>query len=250
MIRRTFGSRYNHGMPVMTDPTRFSRRSFVHPRLVQRGAVFRDLGDTAVADTFPGRNGLATRLALIDLSPLPRLGRKGHGALEALRDADLPVPPINNMARRHLDGALIARLADTEALILPDTELIGDTLGRVEAAPENSSCYPAPRRDSHAWFVLCGTKAVACLQKLCGVDLCPQEFADLQIAQTSVARIATILIREDHADIPAFHLLADSASALYFWDVLCDAMDEFFGAPTGHSALCELNARPPIEPTG
>lgn len=237
-------------MPGMTDPTRFSRRSFIHPRLVQHGAVFRDIGEVAVADSFPGRNGLATRLALIDLSPLPRLGRKGGGTLDTLRDADIPVSPINNTARRHSDGALIARLADTEALILPDIELIGDTISLVEAAPLASGCYPAPRRDSHAWFVLCGTKAVACLQKLCGVDLSPQEFADLQIAQTSVARISTILIREDRAGIPAFHLLADSASALYFWDVLCDAMDEFFGAPTGHAALCELNAKPPVEPAG
>ena len=232
----------------MTDPTRFSRRSFVHPRLVDRGAVFREMGDAAVANTFPGRNGLATRLALIDLSPLPRLGRKGRGALDTLRDADLPVPPVNNLALRHSDGALIARLADTEALILPDVALIGDTLHRVESAPERPGCYPAPRRDSHAWFVLTGVKAVDCLCKLCGIDLHPQEFSDLQIAQTSFARISAILIREDRADIPAFHLLADSASALYLWDVLCDAMEEFFGAPAGHAALCALNDRPPIAP--
>jgi sarcosine oxidase subunit gamma len=233
---------------MMTDPTRFSRRSFVHSRLVEQGAVFRDIGDVAVADTFPGRNGLATRLALIDLSPLPRLGRKGRGALDAIRDAGFPIPPINNMALRAPDGALIARLADTEVLVLPNSEVLGDTLDRIDSLPERADCYTAPRRDSHVWFILSGANAVSCLQKLCGVDLSPQEFPDLQIAQTSVGRISTILIREDCADIPAFHLLADSASALYFWDVLCDAMDEFFGAPAGHAALRDLRARVLAEP--
>lgn len=232
----------------MTDPTQFSRRSFVHPRLIRRGAVFRSIGDAAVAESFPGRNGLATRLALIDLSPLPRLGRKGHDALEALRHAGIPVPPINNMAARHSDGGLVARLADTEALILPDIDLAGDILGSIESAPERPGFYPTPRGDSHAWFVLCGRKSVACLQKLCDVDLSTQEFADLQIAQTSVARISTIVIREDRAGIPAYHLLADSASALYFWDVLCDAMDEFFGAPAGRAALRTLNSKTPAKP--
>ncbi len=237
-------------MAAMTDPTRFSRRSFVHARLARQGAVFRDIGDAAVADSFPGRNGLATRLALIDLSPLPRLGRKGRGALDALRAADIPVPPVNNMALYNSDGAIIARLADAEALILPDIELAGDTLDRFESSPERAGCYPVPRGDSHFWFVLCGTNAVACLQKLCGVDLGPRDFADLQIAQTSVARLSAIVIREDRADVPAFHLLADSASALYFWDVLCDAMDDFFGAPAGHAALRELSTRPPAENAG
>ena len=49
-----------------------------------------------------------------------------------------------------------------------------------------------------------------------------------------------IVIRDDIADLPAFHLLADSASAAYLWDGLLDAMAEFGGRPVGLSALRSL----------
>src|SRR5262249_50805091 len=65
--------------------------------------------------------------------------------------------------------------------------------------------------------------------KLCGVDLSPDRFADGAIAQTSVARLSAIVIRHDVADMLAFFLLAETASAEYLWDCLDDAMKEFEG---------------------
>ena len=73
--------------------------------------------------------------------------------------------------------------------------------------------------------------------KICGVDLRPGKFDDLAIAQTSIARISAIAIRDDRGGQPAYHLLCDSASANYFWDCLLDAMAEFDGRPVGLAAL-------------
>lgn len=219
------------------------RRSFVYPRLIEQGAKFLALRDGLVADAFPGRAGLPTRLALIDLSPLPRLGIKGPDAIERLRARGIALPAANNYAARQPGGAIAARLSDTEILFLPDLALADDTARELEAAPAESGCYLAPRRDSHAWFVICGRMAVPCLQKICGVDLGPGAFENLQVAQTSVARLSTIVVREDRGAVPAFHLLADSASAIYLWDCVCDAMDEFIGAPAGLAALRNLVSR-------
>ena len=69
--------------------------------------------------------------------------------------------------------------------------------------------------------------------KICGVDLRPHHFADGRIAQTSLAKMSAIVIRADLGRTPAFHLLADSASAEYLWGCLLDAMAEFDGAPVG-----------------
>ena len=77
--------------------------------------------------------------------------------------------------------------------------------------------------------------------KLCGVDLRVDHFPDLAIAQTSVARSNAIVIRDDLGATPTFHLLGDSASAAYMWDVLLDAMAEFEGAPVGLKALKALS---------
>ena len=46
--------------------------------------------------------------------------------------------------------------------------------------------------------------------KICGIDLRLAKFADLSIAQTSVAKISAIVTRADIRDPPAFHILADS----------------------------------------
>jgi sarcosine oxidase subunit gamma len=99
-----------------------------------------------------------------------------------------------------------------------------------------------PRGESHCWFTVTGEQAPAMLAKLCGVDLRPAKFAAGQIAQTSVAKINAIVIRCPAGEVVAYHLLADSASAEYFWTYLTDAMAEFEGKPIGLAAVRRLLA--------
>jgi sarcosine oxidase subunit gamma len=58
----------------------------------------------------------------------------------------------------------------------------------------------------------------------------------LQVAQTQAMRLSVIVVRDD-GELPAWHLLGDSAAAGYAWDCLVDAMAEFGGRPAGSSAL-------------
>jgi sarcosine oxidase subunit gamma len=75
------------------------------------------------------------------------------------------------------------------------------------------------------------------LAKLCGVDLADESFSDGSVAQTSLARLSAIVIRNDFGSGIAFSILADSASAEYLWDCLIDAMDEFSGSICGIESL-------------
>ncbi|NKB58172.1 MAG: sarcosine oxidase [Alphaproteobacteria bacterium] len=220
----------------MTDPAQHTRRSPVYRKLVAAGATFREAADGAVAATVPG----APRpLGLADLSVLPRLGYKGPGALAALATVGVPVPEANNTALAMPGGGLVARLADSEALLLGDPTGTGDPLAAYGAL-HGAGCYAMPRRDSHAWFTLAGDRAADCLAKLCGVDLRPHRFADGAIAQTSLARMNGILIRDDRGGALAYHILADSASAPYLWDCLIDAMAEYDGGPVGLDDLASF----------
>lgn len=219
------------------------RRSFVDARLKAADARFPERGGHGGAldygDLAAERAALA-RLALVDLSLLPRIGFKGPGTPEWLAAMNLELPAPNR-ARRQADGALVARLAPREALLLAREE---GPLARLEAAwrqarrdrPGEPIGYPVPRADSHFWFLVTGTQAPAMLAKLCGVDLRPHRFEPLQVAQTQAMRLSAIVIRDD-GDLPAWHLLADSASAEYAWDCLVDAMAEFGGRPAGLDAL-------------
>ncbi len=224
-------------------PTDTSRRSFVARELVALGAAFTDIGGFAAplscgapVDEEAAR---ARRLGLCEASSLARGGYKGWTALDWLRERGIAAPEQNNRARRH-DGALVARLADSEALILGGLDGGCALLDDLGAAAPADGCYPVPRADSNAAFIISGSDAPAMLAKLCAVDLRPQSFPDLSVAQTSVARLNAILLREDIGEAVAFHCLFDSASALYLWRCLIDAMAEFDGAPVGLAALRHL----------
>ena len=217
----------------MADPATLPRRSFVYRRLAERGAIFDAGGNALRTGAEPGRAGVV----LCDLSLAPRCGFKGREALDWLRRNEIAVPEANNRAAR-LGGGLICRLAPNEAMILANQDIIG----RLDAAWARQmpvACHPVPRADSHAWFKVAGRDAASMLAKLSGVDLRPRGFADLEVAQTFVARLSAIVVRDDIGGTLAYNLLADSASALYLWDCVVEAMAEFDGAVVGTEALGE-----------
>lgn len=169
------------------------------------------------------------KLALADFSLLPRFGVKGAGALPWLRGQELSVPKENNQATKSA-GTLVARLSPNEVLILAEAGT--NPIPRLEKGlppAGKSGAYPIPRADTHAWFRIAGADAPAMFAKLCAIDLRTESFVNLAVAQTLAAQVSVIIIRDDLPQTPAFHLLADSASALYLWDCLADAMTEFAG---------------------
>ena len=231
------------GDVAMVAPSEHRQRSFLARKLIAAGASFGQLGDGAVALDFgatDAERAAAESLGLTDLSPLPRCGFKGAGtsAWVSACGADLPGAP--NQATRQPGGELIARLAPEEALILGALDSDGPGLVQTLSdawSGEPGTGYPLPRQDSHCWLYVSGRHAAAMFLKICAVDLRPHKFADLSIAQTSVARASGIVIRDDRGGTLGYHLLADSASAAFIWDCLLDAMVEFDGRPVGLTAL-------------
>ena len=218
------------------------RRSFVHHCLVELDARFDDHG-VAIGFGRLDEAAAAGRLGLADLSVLPRTGFKGADALDWLAGQGLALGEPANRAYRQAEDLLAAKLAPTEALILGPLDGTDAAIDRLTVAwsiDSAGACYMVPRRESHAWFRITGSAAPAMFAKLCAVDLRPAKFPGHAIAQTSVARLNGIVIRDDLAGIPAYHVLFDSASAEYLWRVLLDAMAEFDGAPVGRDALIAL----------
>ncbi len=186
---------------------------------------------------------------MADLSALPRLGFKGRGTIAAMKTRSVTVEAETNKAFVQPDGGLCLVLAPGEVILLgnplagaadsPDAAAFDGMLTSWKLEDEERT-YPLLRRDSHAWFVLGGKHAGDMLAKICGVDLRPHKFANHSIAQTSVAKMSAIVTRADFGTTLTFHLLADSAAALYFWTSLMDAAHEFGGRRVGLTALAEL----------
>jgi sarcosine oxidase subunit gamma len=207
-------------------------------------ATWRDLGDAAIADAIGGQTG-APKLVIADLSPLPRLGFKGRGTLEAMRARGVTLEVTPNRAFRQADGGLCLVLAPGEVILLSNLAGDGAHFDRWLAdwrIEDEERTYPLLRRDSHAWLAVAGADAPAMFAKICAVDLRPEKFANLDIAQTSAAKMTAIITRADIGNVITFHVLADSAAALYFSTCLLDAAEEFQGRFVGIKALQDLGA--------
>lgn len=234
-------------MPDATiAPDTYARRSFVYRQLVGAGARFAEIAGAAIALDYGDPEGeaeVARRLGLADLSPLPRCGFKGRGAAEWLAAHGLVVPDEINQAVRQEDGSNVLRLSPSEVLVLGSLSGGAGPAARLEAAWAAESPasgprgFPVPRAETHAWFRIAGEWAAELFAKLCAVDLRPAKFAHGQIAQTHVAQLSAIVLRDDQGSGLAYDLLADSASAVYLWSVLGDTVAEFGGRPVGLSAL-------------
>ena len=225
-----------------------SRRSFLSRELVRLGARFGEVNGMAAALDFgdpAGEREAARRLALVDCSALSRTGYKGPQAIDWLRVEGVQVGEENNRAWAQEDGSLAARLAPTEVLVLGPLSGADGVAAKLDAAWSialGNGAYRVPRADTNVWLRVAGQSAAAMFAKVCGIDLRTHKFGNGAIAQTSVARLNAIVVRDDLGPISSYHVLTDSASAGFMWSSLLDAMTEFDGRAVGLDAIRRLAA--------
>ncbi|WP_292696730.1 sarcosine oxidase subunit gamma family protein [Mesorhizobium sp.] len=181
-------------------------------------------------------------LVIHDLTPTGRTGFKGAGTSDWLASKVSALPERPNRAVTLSDGTVVARLGKEEYLVLNGRGSSDDVSAELDLSWASESAngairmgYPLPRADSHSWLFLEGVRVPEMMSKICGVDLRDARFPPGEIAQTIVARIGAVLIREIGAGSEGLHLLTDFASADYLWEVLDDASAEYGGgfAPAG-----------------
>lgn len=233
-------------LPIST-PCGVNHRSFIYRQLVAAGARFEEMYGSAVAMDFgdaPSEAERARNLGIADLSPLPRVGFRGPGAMQWLADQGISIEAIPNRAWRQADGALAVARSWTESLLLSDLEGRSGLCGQLETQSEEAfaaGAYLLPRADGQFWFVITGARASECLGKLCAIDLRQSRFSDGSVSQTSVARITAVVIRSDIGATLTFHILGESVYGEYLWDWITDAMTEFEGGLIGLSTLRTLS---------
>ena len=222
--------------------TNSTYRTMLHRHHSQHGATFL-ANDRVIVNhyqaTIEEEKEHLTKLALVDLTPLPRIGFKGADTPQWLEEQTITLPEKPNQAIRLLDQTMIARLSNNEFLLLSDIEQKANTVNTLcqWQLQENKLCYLLLRQHSHCWFMLTGKHSINMMAKICGVDLSDAGFANHQVAQTSLARINSIVIKDTINHTTAFHILSDSTSAEYLWGCLNDAMVEFSGKNIGVGAF-------------
>ncbi len=258
------------------------RRSPLAARLCEQDAVFVPFGeDSSLVETLQAKSpsdksrkadkaSNDKALLLCDLSPLTRIGVKGQGTESLLERSAVVAPKLTNESVVQKDGSLCVRLAGSEVLLLSALDSKGtrdfvDLRKNLASrrTPAGKRAFSVPYQDSLCWLALAGDKASDLLATMCAVDLRDGIFARGSLAQTSLARLSALVLRDPAQrkggpksvtksvtkSVPLFHLLADSASSLYLWDCLLDAMSvsavEHGGAACGRKDLLRFLASPP-----
>lgn len=183
----------------------------------------------------PAPDSSPTGLELLDLSGVAITLIQGD-ASEALQRQFDRLPQAVGRAVAVGEG-LLARLTPTEHYLfgtslsasLPAAVDLDRTLAGLEP-----SAHATDLTHGKAVLRLMGHPAAELLSKICGLACYDAQFPNLNVAQTSAAKIKTLIARYDEGGTPAYFLHVDRPLGQYFWEVVWDAGQEF-GIASPHS---------------
>lgn len=137
-------------------------------------------------------------------------------------------------ARRDEHGTLVVGSGPGEWLLVAVPGTAADVAARVESHAEG---FVSVLDFTHgrALMRLSGLAAEQTLTKVCAIDLSDRVTPDGSAFRSSVAKVATDVVREDLDGLPSYLLHCERSSGQYLFDVLLDAGREFGIEPDGFS---------------
>lgn len=145
---------------------------------------------------------------VLNLTNRPRRGYRGPGVPGWCSTHGLPLPDrVNTLV--NAGGLIVARLGQTEILILPEADAPLVLPVPVEGV------FDAYRDEGWLWFRLCGADTRLALASLTDVDLRVTAAPAGSVRQTRVAGLDAVLAIHGEGEATCIDLFADVASAVY-----------------------------------
>ncbi len=130
-------------------------------------------------------------------------------------------------ARRTPANALAASARPGEWLLMGPPGSAGNLADDLGAPDDGELVTVLDVTHGRALMRLTGVRADGVLAKVCGVDLSDRAMPDGSAAGTSVARVATDIVRDDVAGVPSYLLHCERSSGQHLFASLLDAGREF-----------------------
>lgn len=171
---------------------------------------------------------VVSRLGVADLTGVPVILIQGEvGDLLKQYFAQIPARPGDLV---EVGGAVLARLTPGELYLFglsPNAPI--PSIAAIEGSLVKEQRFAHVTDYTHGKTVirLAGAAAPEFLSKICGLDFHPTIFPNLRIAQTSAAKIKTLIARYDQSETPAYFLHVNRSLGQYFWEVVWEAGQEF-----------------------
>jgi len=169
-----------------------------------------------------------SNLTLSDLTGVPVMLIQGEvGDILKQHFAQIPARPGDLV---EVSSGLLARLTATQfylfgvspAANLPSAATLDDSF-----AQNQRFAHATDITHGKAVLRLAGVAASEVLSKICGLDFHQTVFPSQHVAQTSTAKIKTLIARYDKGETPAYFLHINRPLGQYFWETVWDAGQEF-----------------------
>ena len=212
-----------------------TRRSPVHDLLEPMRPVWTKVQGMAAVLRFSDpqqEERLKGRLALADLSCLPRLGLKGGRVLPWLQENGLQTAEALYAVTPIEDHGILVRI-DREEVILEDG-LQGEAVSRIQdrLSANPPGVYRVERQE--ASFLLIGSRTHEVLSQTCGHDF--RESAG-QVVLSRVAGVSCRLLQVEVSGIAGFRIWLDPSYSVYLWKTLLGIVREDGGDAVGLGCL-------------
>jgi sarcosine oxidase, subunit gamma len=164
----------------------------------------------------------AGALTLTDCTPLTKVQLRAPGGGEVASSLGVPF----GRAARDADGTLVVGSGPGEWLLLAPPGQAGALEPRLEKAAAQASGESVTWVDlthGRALIRLYGSSAAGVLAKVCGIDLSDGITPDGAAFRTSVAALATDVIRDDLGGTPSYLLHCERSSGQYLFGALLRA---------------------------
>jgi heterotetrameric sarcosine oxidase gamma subunit len=181
-------------------------------------------------------------VGMADLSTLGKIMLQGRQGLAALKAA-FGVAPEKPGEVVAVEGGLLACLTREDWFLTTPLGGEAHALERLGGANQSSgaAAYTTDVTHGYGALLVAGPKSADVMLKVCGLDFHPRAFPNHTAKQSSVARIPTIILRDDAPDgVPAYQLHVGRSAADYLWGAVWDAATEFEVQAVGAAALGSL----------
>lgn len=246
-----------------------ARLSPLHAKHRMLGAQFADQAGWQLPEAYTSAENetaaVRERVGVADVSAAGKLIVKGDAAGELLAEAfgvapaspgDVSPAALQDEAGQPVSQVYVAQLTADEFLVLAPPGAERSAAQCLKTQIRSSKPVLSPVEGSEirnvtvvnqtsglAGLVVAGPDSRELLGKLCALPFDPANFPNHHVAQSSLAKVHTVILRNDLSDLPAFELYFDRPYAEYVWESVMDAGNEFGIMPFGAAVRELLDAK-------
>lgn len=234
------------------------RLSPLHATHQQLGASFVGRAGWEVPQAYTSAAAEATaireQVGLVDLSSLGKLLVRGEAAADVLRGS-FSVSSVDtghvvgfateDQTQSAPDTGYLARLTADEFLLITSPGAEGAAARQIKEGHTARGLFLTVEDQTSglAGLAVVGPSGCEVLSKLCAFSLGLRDFPNHRVVQSSLAKVHSIIVRNDIGALPAYELYFERPYAGYLWHSITDAGTQYGLIPMGWAALTDIETR-------